>query len=84
MARKRYRRAKDGEFRISWGSLDGDPPCLVYSRGKGVAGPDGHLLCFFFESTDSPSGKSLVDELTARGYDISTLEFVVKKKAPCI
>lgn len=48
---------------------------------------DGHLLhCFFsyartsFTEMQDPKSKSLLDELEARGYDITTLKFSIKKK----
>jgi len=43
---------------------------------------DGHLLHWYFDpSRGSPNEKpSLYKELEARGYDLSTLRFSIKKK----
>lgn len=42
--------------------------------------PDGHLLYGAFCSVDMGHGKTLVQELEERGYDITTLQFSVKRK----
>jgi hypothetical protein len=42
--------------------------------------PDGHLLYGALCFTEVTGGKSLVQELEARGYDITTLQFSVKRK----
>jgi hypothetical protein len=42
--------------------------------------PDGHLLYGAFAFIEVGHGKTLVQELEARGYDITTLQFSVKRK----
>ena len=42
--------------------------------------PDGHLLYGSFCVADATKGKTLLQELTERGYDITTLQFSVKRK----
>ena len=89
---KRYRahRFKPGVLEVYWGVTKGDPtPDIIYHRGEGCAKPDGHLLYSFFgckrERQDWQTGKtvfdqSLLEELEARGYDLTTLKFSIKKK----
>lgn len=83
---------KPGVLEVYWGVLKGDPtPDIVYHRGDGCPKPDGHLLCHAFgckrESYDWQTRKpilapSLLEELEARGYDLTTLKFTIKKKQP--
>lgn len=44
--------------------------------------PDINLLMLHFHTLSGTNGKSLVDELKARGYDITTLEFTIEKLKP--
>jgi len=44
--------------------------------------PDGHLLYGALAYIDVGHGKSLVEELEDRGYDITTLQFSIKRKYP--
>ena len=93
MAVKRYR-AKPylpGVLRMYWGVMHDDPhnPDIVINRGAGCASPDGHLLYGIFclkrpfwdyQTNTLGHDKSLMDELILRGYDITTLQFSIKKK----
>lgn len=42
--------------------------------------PDGHLLYGAFSFVEVTTGKTLVKELEDRGYDITTLQFSIKRK----
>lgn len=53
-----------------------NPDVIVGSPCK----PDGGLLLSALCSLDVGYGKSLVKELEIRGYDITTLQFSVKRK----
>lgn len=83
---KRYGtpRMKDGELKIQYGKLPHENPDLIICRGEGVARADGHLVFNMIDSS-RPSYKgtirpSILEELEARGYDITTLRFSVCKK----
>jgi len=86
----RVSKAKDGELKAQWGKLPRDIPDMVFSRGVGVPKCDGHLLYGVLcgkqmrlavgdEKRTAYYGhvfdKSFMDELTERGYDITTLKF---------
>lgn len=43
---------------------------------------DGHLLYGALAYIDMGHGKNLVQELEDRGYDITTLQFSIKRKYP--
>lgn len=51
---------------------------LMYNWDKHP--PDGHLLHGALNHTPVHDGRSLVQELEARGYDITTLRFSIKRK----
>ena len=90
---KRYRtpKLKNGELRVYWGKLPHDSPDVIYSwQGDRSMKRDTALLCHHFGSkTPDPFEKpifskmnpSLIEELEARGYDITTLRFSIMKKA---
>ncbi len=42
--------------------------------------PDGHLLYGALAFVEVAPGKTLVQELDARGYDVTTLQFSIKRK----
>lgn len=42
--------------------------------------PDGGMLCHAFENLDIGHGRSFAEELEARGYDLTTLQFTIRKK----
>ena len=81
--KKRYRRieAKRGELRAGYGRLErGDRPCVVYAWGPGTGKPDSRILCNALEENPVYGGKTLVQELEARGYDLDTLKFTIQMK----
>lgn len=41
---------------------------------------DGHLMHYFFNCLKTEQGRSFVEELDARGYDVSTLRFSILRK----
>ncbi len=80
---KRWRTptAKRGELKAAYGKVDGEL-ALGYAWGGGGADkPDGRILMRALEDNPVFDGKSLVEELEARGYDITTLKFSVQQKA---
>jgi len=92
MTTKRYRPHpfKPGVLEVYWGVMKYEPePTIIYHRGDGCARPDGHLLASVFgckrERMDWGLGHtvhdpSFLEELEARGYDLTTLKFSIKKK----
>lgn len=77
----RRKTALPGELRIVWGTLRGETkPEILIAGGDGTASSDRHLLFGAFCSTHGRE-RSFVDELAARGYDVETLEFRIRKKA---
>lgn len=89
---KRFRRpkVKDGELKVYWGRLPHENPDIVIEyRGDRSMKRDSNLLfsAFTAQSVDpfakplfSKMNPSLVDDLIARGYDITTLKFSISKK----
>jgi hypothetical protein len=67
---------------------DDSAPDLIYSWGEGCSKRDGALLNWIIGSKRPPSihgqkwEPSLIEELRDRGYDLSTLEFSIRKLAP--
>lgn len=83
---KRYRRPKlkEGELRAYYGKLPGDEPDIVIDR-NGIPRCDGALLYYHlatqrFTHIPGEMMPCLIDELEARGYDITTLKFSIMKK----
>lgn len=82
---KRYRRRPlvKGLLRIYYGKLPGDNPDIIYSGGEGTSKCDRALLHHVIGSErmqldlDRPGhykfGKSLLQELEERGYDITNI-----------
>lgn len=89
MKRLRKPKLKDGELRVYWGRLPHDNPDVVFAwQGDSMMKRDTSLLCNMFCSKQpdpfarpifSVMRPSLVDELKARGYDITTLKFSIQK-----
>ncbi len=82
---KRYRAPKliEGEIKFQRGKVDGYVDmCIFY--GDSVPRHDRALImntfCFERRNSYNEFDKSLVDELEARGYDLDTLKFSIKKK----
>jgi hypothetical protein len=98
MKRYRAPKQKPGVLRMFYGRVDGDRPDVCYQwGGAGANKCDSHLLHNVIgskrlelvygeerEKTGSPYrwGPSLIEELEARGYDISTLKFSIEQKRP--
>lgn len=87
---KRYRRPKtvEGEIKFQKGKVDGEVDmCIFY--GDNVPRWDRalvlNMLCSERQHTDLSTCRpkftpSFIDELEARGYDLETLRFSIKKK----
>lgn len=95
MKRYRAPKAKPGELKAQWGKWPGDLPELCYVWGAGISKRDANLmhdmLCekrarLAFGDDRLKLGppiiydKSFLQELEARGYDITTLRFSIQKK----
>lgn len=90
MKRFRKPKLKDGELRVYWGKLPHDSPDVIYSwQGDPSMKRDNALLCYHFGSKRpdpraaplySKMEPSLLEELDARGYDLTTLRFSIMKK----
>lgn len=90
MKRFRKPKMKDGELRMYWGKLPHDNPDVVLSwQGDRSMKCDTALLHYVVCSPKpslthmplfSKMELSLIDELIARGYDITTLKFSIQKK----
>jgi hypothetical protein len=50
---------------------------LLYDGNSSTGG----MLATYFERLEYPDKKTLAQELDARGYDLSTLRFSIRKKA---
>lgn len=91
MKRFRLPKLKDGELRVYWGKLPHDSPDIVYEwKGDSSMRRDSRLLHYhlgsqqpdpFTQPIFSKMNPSLIEELEARGYDITTLRFSIQKKA---
>ncbi|HDZ53376.1 hypothetical protein LCGC14_0043150 [marine sediment metagenome] len=87
---KRYGtpRAKPGQLKAQWGKLRDEDADLVFSGGEGIPREDRHMLHSALSGVRwmGPlhdkwrSELSFIDELKARGYDITTLKISVEKK----
>ena len=75
---------KPGVLLAQWGrDASREPPDLIYAYGDGVPRADMHILhntlsCVRYVGAGQFS-PSFIDELKARGYDITTLRFSVQK-----
>lgn len=87
-AKKRYRAltAKPGELKLGWGREDRhDSVGIMAAWGEGCARGDGTFLFSLNQPTYNYKGgveKAFLQELDARGYDLSTLKFSIQKKVP--
>lgn len=81
--RKRLRRvqAKPGQLLAQWGRDDGDDVGVVYAAGGGGVGTsDAGMLSTAFNYVKGLHGTTLVKELEARGFDLTTLRFSIERK----
>lgn len=88
------RKARPGQLLVYYGKLPHDTPDVVFSwGGSGASKCDSSLVYSVllgkrcrvdFENPAAPFGvaydPSLIEELEARGYDITTLRFSIEKK----
>jgi|688.fasta_scaffold1307146_1 hypothetical protein len=83
MKRLRAPKAKDGELLVKYGKEYGDED-LFYCYPDNECGMkrDSKMVMLAFERTPILDGKTLRQELEARGYDMTTLKFSVMKKTP--
>ena len=91
MKRLRKPKLEDGELRIYWGREPrGYPEIMLAYQGDGTMKRDTNLLHYVMCSKHpdphtqplfSKMNPSLLEELDARGYDLTTLKFSIKKKA---
>jgi hypothetical protein len=76
--------AKPGQLLAKWGRPEpGETPDICYAYGgEGVSRSEGHMLSSYFERVADIDGKTLRQELEARGYDLETLRFSIELKKP--
>jgi len=72
-------RQNKGELKAQWAKLNGDRPDMCYFWGEGIPKCDASLLHHFLNYMLF-DGKSLLEELAARGYDITTFKLTVRKR----
>lgn len=53
---------------------------IEFKWGQGISKSDGHLLFSFINYVKGLDGKTLVEELLNRGYDLTTIRFSIEKK----
>ena len=70
---------KPAELRVRWSNRE---RALVYYGER----PDGGWLSHVLEGVNLPhDGRTLVQELQSRGFDLTTLRFQIRRKAkPCL
>lgn len=76
---------RDGVLDIYYGFADGDGPDVCVKSGHGAGGsPNRHMVLDIFcgehYDWDGKKRTSAIEELDARGFDISTLKFSIKMK----
>lgn len=74
-------RQNKGELKVQFAKLKNDSPDICYFWGEGIPRADASLLHHFLNHMRF-DGKSLLEELEARGYDIKTFKLVIKLKLP--
>lgn len=96
MKRYRKLKTKPGELKVYYGKLSHDDPGIIYSWGEGIPSPDVSLVnmvlsgnrirLLYGKEREEHFGasytfdKSFIDELDARGFDITTFKFSIQKK----
>ena len=90
MKRLRKPKLKDGELRMYWGREPYCAPDVMYAyQGDSAMRRDARLLHFYLGCRHpdphvtplfSKMNPSLIEELEARGYDLTTLRFSIMKK----
>lgn len=66
-----------GVLKASYGCLYGEEAIIYCYGGGGAQRCDGRILAHFFETAKCNGGKTLTEELTDRGYDMSTFKFSI-------
>lgn len=81
---RRFVTAKPGQLIARFGKADRwDKPAVQYAYGgAGASRSDGRILSEALEGMSIYDGKTLVQLLEERGFDISTLRFSVQIKDP--
>jgi len=71
---------KPGTLAVRWRrNPEGLGPDFVFYYPTNPS--DGHLLHSVFDCSDIHNGNTLIEELDRRGYDLSTLQFTIRKKS---
>lgn len=72
-------KAEPLQLNAGWDSAEQD---VAFGWGEGVSKADGALLFYALAGriVFRGTGKTLIQELEARGYDLSTLTFSVRKR----
>jgi len=87
--RRRWRapKAAPGELLMRWGKLPHENPDMCMAWGEGCTRRDGGLLHYLlcskrmtWKDGNPRFEPSFLEELEARGYDLTTLRFSVRKK----
>jgi hypothetical protein len=69
---------KPGRLAARWDRREKD---FLFQRGEGVDRADGHLLYNSLGHVKTIGGqRTLLEELEARGYDMTTLRFSIDKR----
>jgi hypothetical protein len=71
---------KRGQIVVAWATEKGNYPELMYCyQGNQMMKRDINLLMSAFGTQPLLFGKTLIEELTERGYDLSTFRFSIEK-----
>jgi hypothetical protein len=71
---------KSGQIVVGWATEKHSDPGLVYCRlGDRLMSRDTNMLGNFFETQLGLHGRTLIEELKERGYDLSTFRFSIQK-----
>lgn len=74
-------KAKSGQVKVAFGKEPGNSPDLLYCYGgHGAKKGDSLTVLHFFAEIKNDEGKSMLQELQERGYDLTTLKFSVQKE----
>jgi hypothetical protein len=83
-------RPHQGQMKVGWGYTANEGETLYYCRGPGIPREDGHMFHHALSAKrarvqlGAPLGvayePSFLEELEARGYDITTLKISIEKK----
>lgn len=78
-------RAREGQLKAQWGKLADSDYDLCYVWGKGASRADAHLLHSAltlkpYMPLTKEFAPSFLEELEARGYNVTTLKISVEKK----